>query len=327
MAIDFAAIKVASDWAHTSPLISCRFDPSGRYVFATAQDRLIVRWNLADGAKITFSGHDSWVRGLAFSSDGQVLVSGGYDQQLIWWDASVEQPVPIRKVTAHEGWVRWVAISPDRKLLATAGNDHLVKLWSFDDGTLLHTFTGHDRHVYSTHFHPNGKHLFSGDLRGVVKKWDVASRAELATFDAKALYAENAGQGAEYGGVRSMDVDTSGSQLICSGLYNASNPFGAEQEPLVVVLDVEGGSTLRSHKGKDGPKCIAWRTIVHPSGTLIGGIGGKGGGMLLFWSGDAETETHRFGLPNTVMDVDLHADGLQVATAHYDGHLRVTRLG
>ena len=31
--------KLLKDYKHNSPLIGCRFDPSGRFVFASAQDK------------------------------------------------------------------------------------------------------------------------------------------------------------------------------------------------------------------------------------------------------------------------------------------------
>ena len=32
------------------------------------------------------------------------------------------------------------------------------------------------------------------------------------------------------------------------------------------------------------------------------------------------------GLPNLAREMDLHPDGVQVATAHYDKHVRITKL-
>ena len=37
------------EFKHTSPLLSCRFDPSGQFVFATAYDNTIQRWQLSSG--------------------------------------------------------------------------------------------------------------------------------------------------------------------------------------------------------------------------------------------------------------------------------------
>lgn len=61
-------------------------------------------------------------------------------------------------------------------------------------------------------------------------------------------------------------------------------------------------------------------------GSLIGLSGGSDGCILIFWKPDAEKGYHRFKLPSLARDMDLHPDGLQVATAHYDRHLRIKNL-
>jgi WD40 repeat protein len=318
---------VAAGWQHSSPFISCRFDPKGRFVFAGAQDNTVQRFDAASGQKVALAGaHDSWVRAMEFSPDGETVFTGGYDGRLTWWPAAAPAPTPQRKIDAHSGWLRSIAVSPDGKLLATGGNDHLVKLWNASDGALVRAFAGHDRHVYSTLFHPGGQLLLSGDLRGVVKLWEVATGKEVGAFDAKDLYTPNPGQAAEYGGVRTMALSPDGKHLACGGLYNGSNPFGAVQDPLVLVFEWESKKKVQSHVTQGALKGIAWRVVYHPEGFLIGASGGSAGGFLLFWKLEAANEFHRFQLPNTALDMDLCSDGLRVATAHYDRHVRITRL-
>ena len=48
--------------------------------------------------------------------------------------------------------------------------------------------------------------------------------------------------------------------------------------------------------------------------------------MLLFWKPEEEKAFFKFALPNLARDGDLHPDGRQVATAHHDRHLRISRL-
>ena len=128
---DFKAAHVSTEFAHDAPLITGRFDPTGKFVFAAGEDRTIARWELADAKKKTvFTGHDSWVFALAVSKDGQTLVSAGGDDTLIWWPAAAEKPAPLRKVTAHKGWIRALALSPDGKFLGSGG--HLL-FWGKDD--------------------------------------------------------------------------------------------------------------------------------------------------------------------------------------------------
>ncbi len=116
MAADPKLAHIAQELAAEAPLIACRFDPAGKYVFATAQNRAIYRWEIAGGKRVAFTGHDSWVFDLAVSGDGQSLISAGGDDTLIWWPAAAETPEPVRKVKAHEGWIRSIALSPDGQI-------------------------------------------------------------------------------------------------------------------------------------------------------------------------------------------------------------------
>ena len=68
--IDPTKARLLAQWKHGSPLLGCRVDPSGKYVFAGAQDNAVVRWEVATGKKATLTGHPSWVRALAFAAPG-----------------------------------------------------------------------------------------------------------------------------------------------------------------------------------------------------------------------------------------------------------------
>ena len=195
--VDPTAAKVVNQWKYDpSPLIACRFDPTGRYVFAGGSKTI---WSCGSACEPVSSCR--W-RGMTvgcaigFSSSGKRCWTAGYDGKLIEWDAEAESPVPLRQIDAHQGWIRSLDVSPDQKLLATGGNDHVVRIWDVGSGQIRQTCAGHDRHVYSVLFSPDGKLLFSGDLRGAVKRWDVETGAELSTLDAKQLYTPNPGQGA-----------------------------------------------------------------------------------------------------------------------------------
>ena len=131
----------AAKWKHTRPLTACRIDPTGKFAFTGAEDNTVQRWDLADGKMTSLAAHDSWVRAIGFSHDGQQVFTGGYDGRLIWWSATAEKPEPIRKIEpAHDGWVRAVAVSPNGQVLATCGNDKLIKLWDANDGKPLLMF-------------------------------------------------------------------------------------------------------------------------------------------------------------------------------------------
>src|SRR6516165_5210034 len=100
-AIDPAHTRMVQELKHNSPLISCRIDPTGRFVFAGAQDSTVKRWELATGKKTTLAGHKSWVRGLTFVAKDKLLITGDYNGRVLWWQTETAMPTPVRTIEAH----------------------------------------------------------------------------------------------------------------------------------------------------------------------------------------------------------------------------------
>jgi WD40 repeat protein len=318
---------VVSQWAHDRPLNACRFDPAGHFVFCGSEDAAVERFKLADGTRTVLSGgHETWVKALAFSKDGALSMSGGCDGKITWWDTATEVPKPIRSVEAHKGWIRSLDVSPDGALLASGGNDNSVRLWNVADGSFIRKLNGHPRHVYSVAFHPAGQFLLSGDLVGGVKQWEIASGKEVRAFDAKPLHTYEGGQQVDFGGVRALAISPDGKWLAAGGLYKATNPLGAVHEPIVLLFNWESQKVEKQQIAEGIAGGVVWRLRWLADGSLMGVSGGSTGGFLLFWKPDADKDYFRFQLPNIARDMDLHPDGLQVATAHHDRHVRITRL-
>lgn len=326
MTLDPTKTHLAHDLTHNAPLITCQFDPKGRYVFGSSEDFSILRWDVANGSKVPLRAHDSWVHALRLTPDGQTLLSGGCDGRLIWWSAADKIPAPVRVIDAHAGWVNSIAVSADGQLIATGGADRMVRLWSAVDGSRIAEFPGHPKYVYQVGFVPGGKFLVTADIESRVIQWEIATRKEVRRLDAGKLSHYDSGQGVDYGGVRDFSFNKDGSLLACAGLIEASNPLGAVSNPAILMLDWTTGKDARLMRPKEDLKGVLWGVRFHPEGFVIGCSGGTSGGFLLFWKPDQVNEYHKLGLPNTARGLDLQPDALHLATAHHDGHLRVWKM-
>lgn len=323
---DPAKTHQAQEWQHDRPLFSCRVDPQLRWTVTGAQDYTLQRWDFTTGAKSILNGHQSWVRGLVFSHDGQTLVSGGYDGRLLWWPIGEEKPQPVRAVDAHDGWVRAVVISPDGELVATCGNDNLAKIWRFSDGELVQTFAGHERYVYNVAFHPGGEHLVSADLMGVIRHWELATGKEVRTFDGSAMHKYDPTFHADIGGARSMAFSPDGKYFACGSITDVTNAFAGQGTPVVALYDWEKSEPAQLHKLKAGFRGVAWGLAFHVDGFLVASFSSNSGGRLVFFRPDAPNEFHEFKMPVAGYDLDLASDGLSIAVAHADNRLRIYRM-
>jgi WD40 repeat protein len=325
--LDPKEAHLVAQWPAGKPMVCCRFEPRRRFLFAGLESSTFERFDLADGTKVSYAGgHDSWVFSLAFSGDGATTYSGGGDGRVVAWETAAASPRPIRTIGAHRGWIRAMAASPDGALLATGGNDKAVRLWEIPRGSLIRELHGHLGHIYSLEFHPSGKTLLSGDLLGAIREWDVASGTAIGLYDAKPLHTYDAGQHVDFGGVRGLAIAPDAGVVAAGGLHKATNPLGAVHEPIVLVFEAKSRRLARTLLADGITQSVVWRTRFLADGTLMAASGGGSGGFLLFWKAGTTKEYHRLPLPSTVRDMDIHPDGLRVATAHHDGTARITLL-
>lgn len=315
--------RMVQELRHNSPFLGCRVDPSGRFVFAGAQDNTIQRFELNGGRRVALEGHRSWVRGLAFHQGK--LFSGDYAGQVLVWQLDADTPRPARTLDAHRGWVRALVVSPDGRTLATCGNDNVVKLWSTRDLSLLRRLEGHQWHVYNVAFHPGGQALVSADLRGNLKHWDLASGRETRQLDCSVLYRYDPTFMADHGGVRSMAFNRDGALLACAGITDVTNAFAGVGKPAVVLFNWQTGQRAQLLRPQANFQGTAWGVDWHPSGFLAAAGGGQGG-ALWFWRPDNAQSFHTLALPNNARDLCFHPDGRRLAMPFFDNMVRIYEM-
>lgn len=130
--------------------------------------------------RMILDGHTARVEAIAVS--GEMLVSGSGDGTAKIWD--LRSGAVIRTLGDHEATVRYVAISPDGETIATSA-DGLLRLWDTDSGSQLMTLARVDEAgAASLAFSPDGRAVASTDGTAV-RIWDAASGEELARLSAE----------------------------------------------------------------------------------------------------------------------------------------------
>jgi WD40 repeat protein/transcriptional regulator with XRE-family HTH domain len=84
-----------------------------------------------------FVWHPGVVSAVAWVPSGQMLVSGGSDGRLRWWEVHSGECVRVQE--AHQGTVQALKVSPDGSRLASCGDDGAITLWDVERGEHLRT--------------------------------------------------------------------------------------------------------------------------------------------------------------------------------------------
>jgi WD40 repeat protein len=135
-------------------------------------------WSVPDGKPIGGPmHHDTEVRVVMLSPDGEVILTCSYDKTARLWSAHDQKPLSPKLV--HKGEVRNGTISPDGKVAATAAADGTVRLWEIPTGRSLMSPLFHDGWVRAVAFSPDGKTLATGCDDGSARLWNAADGAPL----------------------------------------------------------------------------------------------------------------------------------------------------
>jgi len=167
---------------HSDSVFRIAFSPDGRHAATGGYDRTIRIWEF-DGAAaadargnpprttVTLNGNEGTIFALAYSNDGQLLVSGASDGGVDLWDARAGRL--LDRFTPGQGIIRAVA-APSFEDRVTMAGEHGWTAFSVVGSQLLKRLWNGGATVGVTAFDPTGQFLAvsGGDDNGRIRVWD-----------------------------------------------------------------------------------------------------------------------------------------------------------
>lgn len=160
-----------------------RLTPDGRYLACGAGKGRVALFDLADLSKkpvvYTYYGFGDRVAALAFSPDGNSLITANAAGMLYQWSVagSTIEPVGLPLSGRHTSPVNDIVFSPDGKLLATCSYDWTVHLWNYGSTAnrqvqpiVLDDF---DTWVFGVTFSRDSKQLLACGADRTIRVWDI----------------------------------------------------------------------------------------------------------------------------------------------------------
>lgn len=151
------------------------WSPDGSRLVASTDSRFWV-WDVKERKPLgpSASGHEGFIRTVAFGPDGQVFTASD-DHTIRSWDPATGKP---GLELIHNGWVHGVAVSPDGSLVAGASNHNDLCVWDAKTGTKrFQLLSGRSRKL---RFTPDGKRLVTWGDDLYLRVWDTRNGKLLA---------------------------------------------------------------------------------------------------------------------------------------------------
>ena len=226
------------------------WSPSGDLAAVGCQDGIVRIWEMEAGLEVyKFHGISSGIEVVAFSPDGERILSVGWENSVRVFDLSEALLSISAPIASNVAW------SPSGERIANGFWDPIVNVWDSVSGEEIFTLSGHDAALIYVGWSPSGDRILtaSDDTTAII--WDATTGERLLTFTGQ--------EDRIWGAAWSPD----GSRIATTDVNNGR----------VIVWDSTTGEILQTFSGhQDWVNAAAWS----PDGTRILSTGYYGEAMI-----------------------------------------------
>jgi RNA polymerase sigma factor (sigma-70 family) len=162
-----------------------RFSPDGAILAVVTSDRPeeIRLYEAETGRELRKVALAARLVRLAFSPDGKQLATTERDSAVRLYDVATGKRTwshIVQLTNIFENYTSTIAFSPDGKVLAAGATDNRIYLINPSTGEEVAHLAGHHWYPWTLAFTANSQVLYSSGWDPVIRRWNVASRKQLA---------------------------------------------------------------------------------------------------------------------------------------------------
>lgn len=166
-------------------VVAAGFSPdASKLLWARYRKYMPVLWDVQSRKRLGVlaskeKGHLAEINSLAYSGDGQYVVTGDALGTIVLWN--MKDKTPVRRFKAHAGKVSSLLFIPGRGEFISAGDDGSVRLWKIDS-PIESILKEPGSVVTALAVSADGKILYAASGGGEVRGWNLALRSLRATI-------------------------------------------------------------------------------------------------------------------------------------------------
>lgn len=172
---------------------------------------------------LVLQGHGGEIYTAQFSSDGSILASAGYDQQIMLWNVFGDcENFAVLK--GHKGAVMDLKFNADSSYLISAGTDKCIRVWDMETGVCVRNFKSHTDIVNAVGVNRRGPQMIcSASDDGTALVHDFRSKQAVKKFVSK--YQQTA-----------VTFNDTTDNVICAGISNQIQVWDMLRDDMKYVL-------------------------------------------------------------------------------------------